>query len=651
VRDGFVKDEIRILVLEDVPADVVMINHELRKARLNFRCKRVETKDEFLQQLKQHSPDVILSDHGLPGFDGFSALAIAKDKCPDVPFIFVTSALGEEMTIETFESGATDYVLKNRLSNLVPAMQRALREAEGKRKRLEAEEALCKSEERFRMLVAGVKDYAIFMLDPDGLINSWNAGAEWMKGYRAEEIIGHHFSRFYTREDVQKHKPDEALHTAAAEGRYEEEGWRLGKGGSKFLAHVVITALRDEMGQLCGFAHVTQNITERRAAEEALRKSEQLYRTLAGSIPGGGVAVFDQELRHLVVEGEEVLEALGLSKATLEGKTLSEVFPPESCDRMEPVYRAALSGTKVILEAPYRDRAYLVQAVPLRNGEGKIHAGMVMGLDITERKATEDKLRKLNEDLEQRVRERTAALEAANKELDAFNYSVSHDLRTPLRHIDGFVELLQVNAADKLDRQSLGHLQKIVESAKRMGGLIDDLLAFSRMGRAKLRATKLSLDDLVRAARRDLEGPTEGRKIEWVIQPLPDVQGDPVLLRQAMVNLISNAIKYTRTRPKARIEIGASQTETEMVAFVRDNGVGFDMKYAGKLFGVFQRLHHSAEFEGTGIGLANVRRIIQRHGGRTWAEGALDGGATFYFSLPKQTKVTDKPEETGPDGG
>ncbi len=489
------------------------------------------------------------------------------------------------------------------------------------------------------------------MLDPDGLINSWNAGAEWMKGYRAEEIVGHHFSRFYTREDVQKHRPDLALSTAAAEGRYEEEGWRLGKGGSKFLAHVVITALRDEMGQLCGFAHVTQNITERRAAEEALRKSEQLYRTLAGSIPGGGVAVFDQDLRHLVVEGQEVLEALGLSKATLEGKTLWEVFPPKSCARMEPVYRAALSGTNVILEAPYRNRTYLVQAVPLRNGEGKIHAGMVMGLDITERKATEDKLRKLNEDLEERVRERTAALEAANNALDAFNYSVAHALRAPLRHIDGFAQLLQVNAADKLDRQSLGHLQTIVESAKQMGGLIDALLAFSRMGRAKLRATKLSLDDLVRAARKDLEGPTEGRKIEWVIQPLPNVQGDPVLLRQAMVNLISNAIKYTRTRPKARIEIGASQTETEMVAFVRDNGVGFDMKYAGKLFGVFQRLHHSAEFEGTGIGLANVRRIIQRHGGRTWAEGSLDGGATFYFSLPKPAEVTDAPEETGPDGG
>src|SRR6266851_5296001 len=202
------KNAVRILCVEDIPADVVMINHALREGGLNFRSKRVDTKEEFLRELEHHRPDVILSDHGLPSFDGLTALAIARNKCPDVPFIFVTSALGEEMTIETFESGATDYVLKNRLSNLVPAMQRALREAEEKRKRQEVEEALCKSEERFRMLVAGVKDYAIFMLDADGNVNSWNAGAEWMKGYRAEEIIGHHFSRFYTREDAQKHLPD-----------------------------------------------------------------------------------------------------------------------------------------------------------------------------------------------------------------------------------------------------------------------------------------------------------------------------------------------------------------------------------------------------------------------------------------------------------
>src|SRR6266498_2670575 len=224
------KNEMRILILEDVAADVVLINHELRRAHINFRSQRVETREGFLFQLDHHKPDVILSDHGLPNFDGFTALAIARDKCPDVPFIFVTSAMGENFTIQTFESGATDYVLKNQLSKLVPAIQRALREAEAKKKNHEAERALRESEERFRMLVEGVKDYAICMLDKEGRITSWNAGAEWMKGYRAKEIIGEHFSRFFTPEDVSKRLPEQALRTAVAEGRFEEEGWRVRKG-------------------------------------------------------------------------------------------------------------------------------------------------------------------------------------------------------------------------------------------------------------------------------------------------------------------------------------------------------------------------------------------------------------------------------------
>jgi len=269
-----VKNEIRILILEDVPADVVMINHELRNAHLTFRSKRVDTRDEFLSELEHETPDLILSDHGLPGFDGFTALAMAKDKCPDVPFIFVTSALGEELTIETFESGATDYVLKHRLSNLAPAVQRALREAEEKRKRREAEAALKESEERFRTLVAGVKDYAIFMVDCEGLVTSWNSGAEWITGYRADEIIGQHFRRFYTQEEAQKRRPEHAVLAAAAGGRFEEEGWRIRKGGSKFRAHVVITALRSEKGELRGFAQVTRNVTDHKAVQEALARSE-----------------------------------------------------------------------------------------------------------------------------------------------------------------------------------------------------------------------------------------------------------------------------------------------------------------------------------------------------------------------------------------
>jgi PAS domain S-box-containing protein len=265
-----------------------------------------------------------------------------------------------------------------------------------------------------------------------------------------------------------------------------------------------------------------------------------------------------------------------------------------------------------------------------RDDEGRPAAILETNNDISQRKRREEEVRTLNEELGKR----TVQLEATNKELEAFAYSVSHDLRAPLRHMAGFTELLQRHASSRLDDKSQRYVTMIMEAAKRMGNLIDDLLAFSRIGRAEAHRSTFSLQQIVQEVLAEVRPEAEKRNIVWNVGALPTWYGDRSMLRLAFTNLISNAVKFTRTRPRAEIEIAcAEQKRDQIVLFVRDNGVGFDMRYVSKLFGVFQRLHAPEDFEGTGIGLATVQRIAHRHGGNAWAEGAVDQGATFYLSL------------------
>jgi K+-sensing histidine kinase KdpD len=312
---------------------------------------------------------------------------------------------------------------------------------------------------------------------------------------------------------------------------------------------------------------------------------------------------------------------------------------------IEPLYSFEISNEDlpsfVLFTASAAIVAWFV-AVRRRIESDLRHARDHLQVEVEERKRREDEIRRLNYDLAKRARD----LETSNNELESFAYSVSHDLRAPLRHVVGYSELLQRQASSLLDEKSRRYTQTILEASKRMGNLIDDLLAFSRIGRAETKKTLVSLDQLVKDVVAEIGQDTTGRDIVWKIHPLPVCYGDRSMLRLVIFNLLSNAVKFTRMRVQAEIEVGCVDRENEVEVSVRDNGAGFDMQYVDKLFGVFQRLHLPEEFEGTGIGLATVRRIIHRHGGEVRAQGGVDQGATLYFSLPKAQDAAERTANT-----
>jgi PAS domain S-box-containing protein len=383
-------------------------------------------------------------------------------------------------------------------------------------------------------------------------------------------------------------------------------------------------------------------LAERQRAEEALKDQDSTLRSIVDSANALIFSV-DRQYRYTSFNTGHAVVMRVLYGAEIElGHNLLEYMTvSEDRETTKRNLDRAFAGEQLVEETysgeELQSRQYFqVSHSPIKTESGEIIGVTVLAQDITERKQAEEDIRRLNQELEQRVIQRTVQLEAANKELEAFAYSVSHDLRAPLRHIDGFLELLHQRAAAALDAQSRHYMDTIADAAQKMDLLIKDLLSFPRMGRHELSTQPVDLASLVREVIQELESDAPDRDIHWQIADLPEVTGDRAMLHVVLVNLLANAIKFTRLRAQAEIEIGCQPgAGSDVVIFVRDNGVGFDPQYADKLFGVFQRLHRIEDFEGTGIGLANVRRIIARHGGRTWAEGQVNQGATFYFSLPQ----------------
>jgi PAS domain S-box-containing protein len=491
-----------------------------------------------------------------------------------------------------------------------------------------------------RQLLKTVTDNAssmLYIVDAAGLGTFVNPSIERITGYRAEELVGQivHDKIHHTKPDGKPYPVEECPMTGAVRtGRtVRGEDFFVRKDATFFpVRYAASPIFRD--GLAVGAMIEVQDLTEPKAAEEELRKQAELL-----SLAHDAILVRDPESR-ITFWNPGAEKTYGWTAQEALGRTTHELLQtrfPVSGHAVDVALHEQGEWEGELTHITRHGTAIVVTSrQSLRRDEhGSPAAILEINRDVTERKRAEEEIRKLNEELEQRVIERTRDLEAVNKELEAFAYSVSHDLRAPLRHMAGYTELLQKNASSILDEKSRRYTVMILESAKRMGTLIDDLLAFSRVGRAEIQKTTVSLDQVVREALSEVRQETDGRNIAWRMSALPNVRGDRSMLRLALVNLIANAIKFTRTRPQAEIEIGADANEAEIVVFIRDNGVGFDMKYVNKLFGVFQRLHRTEEFEGTGIGLATVQRIIHRHGGRVWAEGVLDRGATFYFAVPK----------------
>jgi PAS domain S-box-containing protein len=663
----------RILVVDDTTANLQLLTNLLTAH--GYTVHPASDGELALEFVRSTQPDLILLDIRMPGIDGFEVCHRLKadERTRAIPVIFISILEDERDKVKGFQAGAVDYITKPFQAEEVLArvrIQLHLRELTEhlEQKVAERTEALHAANAQLQRELAERKQAEAALRQSETLLNAtqrlakiggWDWDVEQQTSFWTEETYRIHgfeprafapgSSEYIDRSLACYDPADRPIISAAFQRCVQQgEGYDLefpftSADGHRKWVRTTATAVR-EAGRVVKVVGNIMDITGRKQAEEKLKASEERLRL---TLEAAQIGIWDWDVTNDRYYASPIYYSM-LGYAPKEGPAdrnewVQRLHPDDTNTVLEQINKI-LSRTcdAYAYEARFRhaDGSYRWMCAIGYGTEydpnGKLTRMLGLRMDIDARKRMEDELSAYRGQLEALVRDRTAQLETANKELDAFAYTVSHDLRAPLRHIDGFIELLQKKAGAVLDEQSRHYMGAISGSAQKMGLLIDDLLSFSRMGRDAMTFQQVALGPLVHDVIQELESDAAGREIVWRIGELPAVDGDAAMLRMVMTNMIANALKFTRPRPQAWIEVGSLPGQGfETVIFVRDNGVGFDMTYVDKLFGVFQRLHRADEFEGTGIGLANVRRIVARHGGRTWAEGKVDHGAAFYFALPR----------------
>jgi PAS domain S-box-containing protein len=507
---------------------------------------------------------------------------------------------------------------------------------------------LRKSEENYRLMVEAVKDYGIFMLSPTGHIVTWNQGAQNLKGYSQNEIVGKHFSTFYTAEDLEDKKPERELKIAIETGKYEEEGWRVKKNGSVFWANIVITSLFNEENQLVGFSKVTRDLTGRKENEENLKQSEERYRSLVEQVLDYGIFMMDEKGR-IISWNEGAKKLKGYTFDEIVGKYFSIFYPEEDLLNGKPALELKVARA----EGKYEEEGWRkrkdgtlfwanVVITAVYNTAGILIGFSKVTRDLTERKEAErilrdsyERYRKLSEELKVTNNELTYA----NGELEQFTSIVSHDLQEPIRTIKSFLKLTQQKLNQGQYDNLATYINKSINAANRMRELIQNLLHYSQLSKDEVAMEKIEVKELIGQALQNLKSAIDACRAQVTIETEVDVvYGDGVQLVQLIQNLVSNALKFTAADvPKVRIRCEKEKGGTIRFA-VSDNGIGIDKDDMNKVFEIFRRLDTAWEYPGSGIGLAICKKIVERHGGKIWPESAPGKGTTFYFTLNQEIK-------------